>query len=65
MKRWVVKIEESDLKKLNPQLLSVGTLINTEDGEQYMVFRENFSAIKLASALNSMDTYVSTGFGLS
>ncbi len=60
MKRWVVKINENDLKNLKPELLDVGTLIHTEEGEQYMIFRENFSALKLASELSSSSSPIST-----
>jgi len=56
MKRWVVKINENELKRLPPQLLDVGTLVHTQEGEQFMVFRENFSALKLASKLSSDST---------
>lgn len=60
MKRWVVKINENDLKHLPADLLDLGTLIHTEEGEQFMVFRENFSALKLASELSSSNSTIST-----
>lgn len=53
MKRWVVKIEENELIQLSPEQLKIGTLINTNNGEQYLVFRDNSSAKKLASQIGN------------
>ncbi len=52
MKRWVVKIEENELKQLSPEHLKIGTLVNSNNGEQYLVFRDNSSAKKLASQIS-------------
>ncbi len=53
MKRWVVKIEEDELIQLSPEQLKIGTLVNSNNGEQYLVFRDNSSAEKLASQIGN------------
>jgi hypothetical protein len=49
--KWLVKVTDSQLAGLRTDLRDLGTLLTTDQGEQYLVFRDSFVALKVASYL--------------
>lgn len=53
MDRWFVKVESPELARLQGEMRDLGTLLTTQEGERYLVFRDGFVALKVASYLGS------------
>ncbi len=51
MDKWFVKVEPNELAKLQGDMRDLGTLLTTQQGERYLVFRDGFVALKVASYL--------------
>lgn len=51
MDKWFVKVTDTQLARLREDLRDLGTLFTTEKGEHYLVFRDSFVALKVASYL--------------
>jgi hypothetical protein len=51
MDKWFVKVETQELAKLKGDMRDLGTLLTTQQGERYLVFRDGFVALKVASYL--------------
>ncbi len=51
MDKWLVKVTETQLAGLPADLRELGTLLRTDKGERYLVFRDSFVALKVASYL--------------
>jgi hypothetical protein len=51
MDRWLVKVNSIELAKLRGDMRDLGTLLTTAQGENYLVFRDGFVALKVASFL--------------
>jgi hypothetical protein len=49
--KWLVKVTDQQLLGLRADLRDLGTLVKTREGEQYLVFRDRFVALKVASHL--------------
>jgi hypothetical protein len=49
--KWLVKVTETQLAGLRADMRDLGTLVATEQGDQYLVFRDSFVALKVASYL--------------
>jgi hypothetical protein len=49
--KWFVKVTESHLAALRADMRELGTLLSTDKGECYLVFRDSFVALKVASYL--------------
>jgi hypothetical protein len=49
--KWFVKVTEAQLAGLRDDLRELGTLLTTDKGEHYLVFRDSFVALKVASYL--------------
>ena len=51
MEKWVVQISEAQLGQLSEEQRNLGTLQQGENGEYFLVFRDSFVALKIASCL--------------
>lgn len=51
MDRWLVKVNTHQLAKLQGDMRDLGTLLTNQQGESYLVFRDGFVALKVASYL--------------
>jgi hypothetical protein len=51
MDRWFVKVDTQELAKLQGDMRDLGTLLTTQQGDHYLVFRDGFVALKVASYL--------------
>lgn len=51
MDKWFVKVTDAQLAGLRADLRDLGTLLTTDKGERYLVFRDSFVALKVASYL--------------
>ncbi len=51
MDKWFVKVTETQFAGLRGDLRDLGTHITTEKGEHFLVFRDSFVALKVASYL--------------
>lgn len=51
MDKWFVKVTDAQLAGLRDDLRELGTLLATDTGEHYLVFRDSFVALKVASYL--------------
>jgi hypothetical protein len=51
MDRWLVKVNINELARLQGDMRDLGTLLTTQQGENYLVFRDGFVALKVASYL--------------
>jgi hypothetical protein len=49
--KWLVKVTDAQLAGLRADLRDLGTLVTTEQGDHYLVFRDSFVALKVASYL--------------
>jgi hypothetical protein len=49
--KWLVKVTDAQLSGLRADLRELGTLLTTDQGEHYLVFRDSFVALKVASYL--------------
>jgi hypothetical protein len=49
--KWFVKITDTQLAGLRDDLRELGTHLTTDKGEHYLVFRDSFVALKVASYL--------------
>jgi hypothetical protein len=49
--KWFVKVTDTQLATLRDDLRELGTLRASEEGEHYLVFRDSFVALKVASYL--------------
>jgi hypothetical protein len=49
--KWLVKVTDTQLAGLRADLRELGSLVKTEQGESYLVFRDGFVALKVASYL--------------
>jgi hypothetical protein len=49
--QWFVKVETQELAKLQGDMRDLGSLLTTQQGERYLVFRDGFVALKVASYL--------------
>ncbi|MGL4608104.1 MAG: hypothetical protein ACRCYY_00235 [Trueperaceae bacterium] len=53
MDRWLVKVTEGQRDALKTDLRDLGTPITTSQGEQYLLFRDSFVALKVAAQLGA------------
>ena len=53
MERWVVKLDKRQLAKLSPEQKELGTYLVNEQDEHFLVFRDSFVALKVASSLGA------------
>lgn len=51
MERWLIELSDAQLEQLPQEQRELGTLIRAEDGRCYLVFRDGFVALKVASGL--------------
>ncbi len=51
MDKWFVKVTDTQLGGLRDDLRDLGTHLMTDQGEHYLVFRDSFVALKVASYL--------------
>jgi hypothetical protein len=49
--KWLVKVTDAQLATLKADLRELGSLVTTDKGERYLVFRDSFVALKVASYL--------------
>jgi hypothetical protein len=49
--KWLVKVTDTQLAGLRADLRELGTVLTTNQGEHYLVFRDSFVALKVASYL--------------
>jgi hypothetical protein len=49
--KWLVKVTDAQLAGLRSDLRELGTLVNTDQGERYLMFHDSFVALKVASYL--------------
>lgn len=53
MEKWVVRVSEAQLDRLDSEQRRLGTLLRNDEGETYLVFRDGFVALKIASQLGA------------
>lgn len=53
MKRWMVQLTSRQLKTLKPEQLELGTLVSSSSGSHYLLFRDDFVALKVARGLGA------------
>lgn len=53
MEKWVVNVNEEQLALLNEEQRNLGTLLQGEDGQKLLVFRDGFVALKIAAQLGT------------
>lgn len=51
MDKWLVKVTDTQLAGLRADLRELGTVVTTDQGERYLIFRDSFVALKVASYL--------------
>lgn len=51
MDKWFVKVTDAQLAGLREDMRELGTLLTSKQGEHYLVFRDSFVALKVASYL--------------
>jgi hypothetical protein len=49
--KWFVKVTGAQLEGLRNDMRDLGTLLTNEQGENYLVFRDSFVALKVASSM--------------
>lgn len=53
MERWIVHLDATQLESLNHEQRDLGTLVSTQSGEHYLVFRDSFVALKVANRVGA------------
>lgn len=53
MEKWVVSIDEAQLASLSEEQRNLGTVLQGDAGEHFLVFRDGFVALKMASQLGA------------
>ena len=53
MERWLIELSEAQLEQLPSEQLELGTLVSGASGRRYLVFRDGFVALKVASKLGA------------
>jgi hypothetical protein len=53
LERWVVYIDDRQLAQLNHEQRELGTLLSNDRGEHFLVFRDAFVALKIASSIGA------------
>jgi hypothetical protein len=51
MQKWVIQITEQQRVTLSTETLQLGDLIRNDKGETYLIFRDSFVALKVATLL--------------
>lgn len=53
MEKWVISINEAQLASLSEEQRNLGTVLQGPGGEHFLVFRDGFVALKMASQLGA------------
>ena len=53
MEKWVIEVSKVQLEQLNEEQRGLGTLLRGEKGRHFLVFRDSFVALKVASWLGT------------
>lgn len=51
MQQWIVPVTPEQLARLSAEERSLGTLLTNSSGEQTLLFRDNFVALKVARSV--------------
>jgi hypothetical protein len=51
MQHWIVPVTPEQLARLSAEERNLGTLLTSATGEQTLLFRDNFVALKVARSL--------------
>ena len=51
MEKWVIEVSEAQLERLNTEQRDLGTLLRGKKGKHFLVFRDGFVALKVATQL--------------
>ena len=55
MKRWAVPLDQAQCARLSDDHISLGTMHKGEGGRTLLVFRDRFSALKVASTIGDAE----------
>ena len=53
MEKWVIEVDEAQLERLDEEQRDLGTLLRGKKGKHFLVFRDSFVALKVASRLGA------------
>lgn len=51
MEKWVIEVSEAQLERLNMEQRDLGTLLKGREDKHFLVFRDSFVALKVATQL--------------
>lgn len=53
MEKWVITVDEAQLASLSDEQRNLGTVLRGAGGKHFLVFRDGFVALKMASQLGA------------
>ncbi|MCA9836069.1 MAG: hypothetical protein KC422_04120 [Trueperaceae bacterium] len=51
MQKWMIQLSHEQLQSLSDESRHLGDLLTSSDGKHFLVFRDSFVALKVASSL--------------
>ncbi len=51
--KWMIRLNDEQLKALSTDALAMGDLLTSPDGDHYLLFRDSFVALKVATSVGA------------